>query len=101
MDVFDGAICPKCGKEFFPTPVHAYKHGGKRYCSWTCLNHRDEKPRKSLKHVEQYTLNGVFIREFASAAEAAEFVNGTTNCIRDACRGKCEKAYKFKWKYKE
>ena len=100
--MLDGTICPKCGKEFFPYPEHAYKVGSKRYCSWTCLNHRNDGiQKKSLKIVEQYTLNGVFVREFESAAKAAEFVNGSTNRIRDACRGKCEKAYKFRWKYKE
>jgi uncharacterized OB-fold protein len=38
--------CPKCGKIFVPAPYHAYKDGGKLYCSWTCYNHRNDKEEK-------------------------------------------------------
>jgi hypothetical protein len=36
--------CKKCGKEFLPAPLHIYKTNSKYYCSWTCYNHRDDKP---------------------------------------------------------
>lgn len=97
----EGTICPKCGKEFFPYPQHIYKCGSKRYCSWTCFNHKDDgKPSKN-KAVLQYTLDGVFIREFESAKQAADFIDGTANYIRYVCLGQRKSAYKSIWKYKE
>ena len=99
----EGTICPVCGKEFFPYPEHVYSASGKRYCSWTCFTHRSEgkQRRKKYKTVEQYTLDGVFIRAFDSVNQAAEFMGCCANTIRDACRGKTEKALKHVWKYKE
>ena len=102
----EGTICPKCGKEFFPYPEHAYKAGGKRYCSWTCLNHRHEskeihRGNKKSKAVKQYTPEGVFLREFESARQAANVLGCSPVTIRTACRGKTKVALKFIWKYKE
>ena len=95
-----GTICPICGKEFFPYPEHVYRVGGKRYCSWTCYNRRKEVAKRKWKAIEQYTLNGVFVRRFDSANQAAEHMGCCPNTIRDACRGKNEgKALKFIWKY--
>lgn len=35
--------CRKCGKEFFPAPMHRFRKDEKWYCSWTCYNHRNDK----------------------------------------------------------
>ncbi len=32
-----GRICPVCKKEFYPTPDHVYKYGGRIVCTWHCL----------------------------------------------------------------
>ena len=29
-------ICPICGKNFIPAPMHIYNDGKKVVCSWTC-----------------------------------------------------------------
>ena len=97
----EGTICPKCGKEFFPYPEHVYKAGSKRYCSWTCFNHRSERKAKKYKAVEQYTLEGVFVRYFDSVNQAAETMGCCPKTIRDVCTGKTKSALKSIWKYKE
>ena len=98
--MIEGTICPNCGKEFFPFPEHAYKANGKRYCSWTCLNHRNDSKKRIYKVVEQYTLDGEFVRSFESVNKASEYMGCCPNTIRDVCRGKTKKALKFVWKYK-
>lgn len=42
--------CKRCGKEFLPAPLHVYKDGSKYYCTWTCYNHRKDKPPEVKKH---------------------------------------------------
>lgn len=100
---FEGVICPECGKEFFPFPEHAYKFGGMRLCSWSCLNSRRKKAksgRRGIKRVEQYTLDGELVRVFDSVNQAAEYMGCCPETIREVCRGKQKAALKFIWKYK-
>ena len=104
--MIEGAICPKCGKEFFPYPEHVYTAKGKRYCSWSCFNHRNEGKIKiarayKCKIVQQYTLDGKFLKEYKSANQAAEYMGCTANAIRNVCKGKVTSRTKFIWKYKE
>ena len=40
--------CPRCGKKFIPAPYHIYKSGKRRYCSWTCFNHRNDPDTKEV-----------------------------------------------------
>lgn len=61
-------------------------------------------PHKSKtrgRKVEQYTLDGKYIRTFNSMIEAANFVNHSYTNISKVCRGEYESAYGYKWKYKE
>ena len=53
------------------------------------------------KPVEQFTIDGEFIREFTSASEAAESISsGKSDSIGRVCRGK-RKSYKgYKWAFK-
>lgn len=44
------AICEKCGKEFFPTPYHRFRDGGKYYCKWTCYNHRNDSTKEETAY---------------------------------------------------
>lgn len=102
--------CRKCGKEMYPTAQWVYKmrrpsRGYYWYCSWKCFNHRFDGLKKSeirkyrYKTVEQLTPDGEFVREFDCAYSAAAAMNGSINCVREACKkGKIYK--KFLWRYK-
>lgn len=105
--MFEGKICPICGKEFFPIAEHAYKkqmHGRYRYyCSWTCLNHKTEETVRKYKYkrVLQYSREGSFIKRFDSVNQIFDCFGYNPNMIREACRGKIKTAYGFIWKYEE
>lgn len=92
-------ICPKCGKNFIPAPMHVYKDNGKVYCSWTCYNHRnDAKLLRKAKAVVQYTKQGEYINTFPNANIAAMQTNCIACHIREACR--LHKSYKgYIWRY--
>lgn len=61
-----------------------------------------------LRHVLQYSLNGTFIAEYKSAAEAGKSIGKSGNLIRCCCDNKIPKyrkypnktAYGYIWKYK-
>ena len=58
---FRTAMCKKCGKEFIPAPYHIYKHNSKFFCSWTCYNHRDDKPEIEIQNIfnkEEFAYEG-------------------------------------------
>ena len=60
-----------------------------------------ERSHKSqLKPIKQYTLDGEFVREWASIAEAGR--NGfSAGCVCMCCKGKNENHNNFVWKYAE
>lgn len=64
---------------------------------------RFEKTGKGTqKIVEQYDLNGNFIREYSSCREAARSIGAPYHVgISSCCIGKQRTAYGYKWKYKE
>jgi len=52
------------------------------------------------KPVNQYSLDGAFIKQWTSAREAQRFINGKDmGSVGDCCRGKSKTGYKFKWSY--
>ena len=52
------------------------------------------------KKVNQYTINGEFIKTFDSIREATKYVDGkSTGAISDACKGIRISAYGYKWGY--
>lgn len=53
------------------------------------------------KPVEQYTLDGKFIKEWRCGAEAAKFYNVDKSSLMRCCQGKFKKSAGFVWKYKE
>ena len=67
------------------------------------LVHRFAKSGKGiLKKVEQYDLDGNFIREYDSCREAARSINAPYHVgINACCLGRQKTAYGYKWKYKE
>lgn len=95
--------CCKCGKRFVPAVYHKYEHNGRLYCSWTCYLHRaDGIVRPNSKPVYQYTLSGVLIKTFQSAAEAASSIGmQKAGNIRDCCLGKTKTSGGYVWSYEK
>jgi hypothetical protein len=65
-----------------------------------------ENIRKSIiakqgRPVNQYTLDGVFLREWDCAATAAKFYNVDRSSLMRCCQGKFKKSAGFVWKYKD
>lgn len=86
--------CKKCGKLFIPSPDYIFGE----YCCWTCYNHRNDGAPKKSRGVAQCTLDGEVIRTFSSAIQAAEFINGAVNGMRQACKDSV--LYKgYFWRY--
>lgn len=56
---------------------------------------------KVIKAVEQYSRDGVYIKSFRSATEAALEVGGNATSIIRACKGRRPSAYGFIWQYKQ
>ena len=94
-----GNVCPKCGKEFFPTALHAYKDGDTLYCSWSCLNRRFDEDGEH-RQIEMLNFDGRVMNTFNSIAEAIYYVGGKPELLIRAL--KTETAYKrFRWRYKK
>lgn len=55
-------------------------------------------PKKSKK-VYQYTLDGVFVKEWASTKEIKRVLGYANQHISDCCNGKQKSAYGFVWKH--
>lgn len=51
------------------------------------------------KRVFQYTIDGVFVKEYSSTVEAAKEVGCTANSIAKCCRGKYKTTKDYVWKY--
>ena len=59
------------------------------------------KNGKRSKPVCQYTLDGVFVKEWVSINEVKRQLNYANHSITGCCKGEFQTAYGFKWKYKE
>ena len=93
--------CPRCGKVFIPAAYHYYTDDGEHWCSWTCFLHRyDDKRPQQWKQVHMYNKKGVFIKTYASAAEAAVDIGiKSPNSIRECCLGKRKTSGGYVWRY--
>ena len=65
---------------------------------------RNEKARKSIikikgRKVNQYDLQGNFIKQYSSINGASRQFNRKGNNIRACCKGNQKTAYGYKWKY--
>lgn len=62
---------------------------------------KDSENPKLYKPVLQYTIDGIFVKEYKSIKEAGIKLNiNNTNNISACCRGKKKSAGGFKWAYK-
>lgn len=60
------------------------------------------KTRALGKRVEQYTLDGIFVKEYDSISDAARSVaNATPSNINSCCTRRHTSAYNYLWKYKD
>ena len=60
------------------------------------------KTRALGKRVEQYTLDGIFVKEYDSISDAARSVaNATPSNINSCCARRHTSAYNYLWKYKD
>lgn len=58
--------------------------------------------KRFYKEIEQYTLDGKYIRDFYSIKDAARFLGNVRYdvTIINACKGRFKQAYGYIWKYK-
>ena len=122
---YHGKNCRLCNKEIYPGPKWVYKDEWGIYCSWKCFRRRfdgltknenttlenvpdgviTESVRQKWKHKErrkmdQYTLDGVFVKSYENSDDAALAVGGTPNAICQACR-RGLKYNGYLWRYRE
>ena len=97
--------CPHCGKMHIPAPQHAHVDSRGAYCKPTCWLHRNDNVRDKRrytgkKRVIQRTLDGVIVKVFESAIDAAGLFNCPPNSIAKACR-EGVKCHGYYWSYEE
>lgn len=68
---------------------------------WSYDRTDEFKPPKDArkKPVRQYTMDGTFINQFESVAEAARQTGAYKGCIAKVCRGERKQTGGFKWAY--
>lgn len=64
------------------------------------IKYLQKRSEKLKKPVNQYDLNGIFIKRYSSAFEACKINNfNNPSNIRTCCQEKTETAYGYKWNY--
>lgn len=92
-------ICSICGKEFIPPIKHRARN---HICSKECMQKwYAQSGIDKRTPIEQYDLNGIYIKTFSSIREASAIVNGQATNIVKALKGKIHSAYGYQWKYAE
>lgn len=61
--------------------------------------HKERKTKTSEATVNQYTLNGVFVRTWKSMAEIEREIGCNKSLICLCCKGKCKTGYGYIWRY--
>lgn len=75
----------------------SYKYLGKIYKEVPKRKNRD----KTKKPIQQFTLNGEFIKNWNSAKEATTFLNKRDGSLSSCLKKRNKKAYGYIWKYKK
>lgn len=86
-------VCPECHKSYLASPAHRAEGTGCPKCARKRIGAASKKP------VNQYDLNGNFIRTFDSVREAAKAMHCSSSAISQAIR-KTRPALGFVWKHK-
>ncbi|MGB3974506.1 MAG: hypothetical protein WBL58_10145 [Peptococcia bacterium] len=90
-------------KNAWKSPVYRKKYSKSKKALWATEEYR-AKMAVSLKNingkrVRQLTLDGVFIKDYPSATEAAKAVKGSFGSVARVCRGERPKYKNFRWEY--
>ena len=62
---------------------------------------KEENRASRGKQVEQYSLQGILLRTFISASEAARFIGCSVGAISNCCKGRTKTSQGYVWKYAE
>lgn len=76
-------------------------HKGKIKTESHINNIREAVIQKQGRPVNQYSLNGEFIKEWRCISEPADFYKVDRTSLRRCCQGKFKKSAGFVWKYKD
>ena len=68
---------------------------------WCTHKYNMQNRKKYGKEVSQYTADGIFVKNWVSASEAASILGIQQSKISACCRGKRKTTGGFKWKYIE
>lgn len=71
----------------------------KENLNWGTRNERSAKSKS--KAVLQFTLDGILVKEYASATQAERELGFDQGHICDCCNGKYKTAYGYIWRYKQ
>lgn len=95
---YRGENSPKYGKKQTPEQIEKrrLKLVGKKRSKEIC----DMISNVHSKAVVQYTLDGIFIKEWKSATQATKELNICGSHISDCCKGKRKTCGGYVWKYK-
>lgn len=65
--------------------------------------HSYAQPTRKIagKRINQYSKNGIFIKEWTSISEAARFMNCTVGAISNCCLGRTKTSMGYKWSFVE
>ena len=87
--------------EYFKNINTGKNHSSRRPRSVTekVLNHYNRLHKNNQKRIDQYNIDGSYIRTFDSLIEAAKSVDGKYQSLYRVCEGKRKTAYGFKWKW--
>jgi hypothetical protein len=67
--------------------------------SQNILHYYDVLGKGSRRKINQYTMDGIFVKQWPSISSASKSVNGSSGNITITCQGKNHYAYGYKWKY--
>lgn len=88
--------CPVCGKEFERLSTH---YGKVVTCSKKCMGEWFQMHSTSKRKINQYALNGRYIRQWDSATDIANAFNASASSICLCCRHKSSKSHQYIWRY--
>ncbi len=89
-------ICPICGREYERLST---RYGKVVTCSKKCMGEWFKKNSTSKKKVNQYALNGRYIRQWDSVTDIALAFNVSDGSIVQCCKKAVKKSHWYIWRY--